>query len=115
MARTRLPAVLWPLMAGNLVIGTGAQWRSFCLLGFSLLVPGMPLGLSDGELVGGRLALGIVGLLFLLSATSAWQSITTGDKPCVFSQSTADHTTLSRDLMLCVLVAVLHSAGAFIL
>jgi hypothetical protein len=61
------------------------------------------------------LALGIVGLLFLLSATSAWQSITTGDKPCVFSQSTADHTTLSRDLMLCVLVAVLHSAGAFIL
>ena len=80
-----------------------------------LLVPGMPLGLSDGELVGGRLAFGIVGLLFLLSATSAWQSITTGDKPCVFSQSTADHTTLSRDLMLCVLVAVLHSAGAFIL
>ena len=85
MARTRLPAVLWPLMAGNLVIETGAQWRSFCLLGMvSLSVPSMPLGLSDGELVGGRLAFGIVGLLFLLSAASAWQSITTGVKPCTF-------------------------------
>jgi predicted MFS family arabinose efflux permease len=114
------PAIFTPQAAACVGLLVPAEQRgraiTFIFVGWSVAsVLGLPMGAVVGGTYGWRSAFALIGAMSLVSAVWVWRAMPHGVKPPALSRAAWAETFRSRNLMLCVLVTMLYSAGQFVL